>query len=112
MRGRVRAGRTIPLRGLALQPTLFRATPRNPVFLLRASLVAGLAVGRVVVVMGVGKEKCPCWLDVGNTARPAYNIDEERYPEPPPMPTRKPAPFYTLHVKLEGIAPPIWRWMP
>ncbi|MBN6739847.1 hypothetical protein JKG47_04735 [Acidithiobacillus sp. MC6.1] len=36
MRGRVRAGRTIPLRGLALQPTLFRATPRNPVFLLRA----------------------------------------------------------------------------
>ncbi|MBU2787704.1 plasmid pRiA4b ORF-3 family protein [Acidithiobacillus sp. VAN18-1] len=25
------------------------------------------------------------------------------------MPARKPAPFYTLHVELEGIAPPIWR---
>ncbi|MBN6739907.1 plasmid pRiA4b ORF-3 family protein [Acidithiobacillus sp. MC6.1] len=57
----------------------------------------------------MGKEKCPCWLDVGNAARPAYNTDEERYPESSPMPARKPAPFYTLHVVLQETDPPIWR---
>ncbi|MEY2333087.1 plasmid pRiA4b ORF-3 family protein [Acidithiobacillus ferrianus] len=57
----------------------------------------------------MGKEKCLCWLDVGNAAPPAYNTYEERYPEPPPMPAKNPAPLYTLHVELQNIAPPIWR---